>query len=310
MKAIRVIKTGPAPELRLEEVPKPVTPQTGVLIRVRYAGINPVDWKTMESSSFGITAPYIPGWDCAGVVEEVGPSCRSFEPGDEVYGLVGFPKSPGTFAEYYPAEADHIAPKPKSLDFREAAGVPLTALTAYQSLFSDLRIEKGQTILLHGASGGVGNFAVQLAKYTGCRVYGTASPGHFEELESIGLDTPIDRTAPGFPDTIPRNTFDFILDSRGDEVRDRAYEYLTPGGSIITLRGGDIPEKEYAEAGIRYRRILVRPDGATLAQIGELFERGILKVSVKEVFPLAETETALELSKSGRINGKIVLDCR
>lgn len=310
MKAIRVTKTGSTPELGLEDEAKPEIPQTGVLIRVRYAGINPVDWKMMEGSSFEITAPYIPGWDCAGVVEEVGPSCRIFKPGDAVYGLVGFPKTPGTFAEYYPAEAEHIARMPKNLDFREAAGAPLTALTAWQSLFSDLGVEKGQTILLHGASGGVGNFALQLAKYAGCRVFGTASPEHLDELEKLGLDGPIDRTVPEFPDTIPENTFDFLLDSRGDTIREQAHRFLKPGGTLITLRGGEIPEKEYADAGIRYRRVLVRPDGSTLAHISGLFDKGDLQVFVKEVFPLAETESALELSRTARINGKIVIDCR
>ena len=310
MKAIRVTKTGPSPELGLEDEAKPEIPQTGVLIRIRYAGINPVDWKTMESPSFGITAPYIPGWDCAGVVEEAGPSCRIFKPGDRVYGLVGFPKTPGTFAEYCPAEAEDIAPMPKNLGFRKAAGVPLTALTAWQGLFSELPLREGQTILIHGASGGVGNFALQLAKLRGCRVFGTASPRHFEELEELGLDTPVDRTDPGFPGTLPENSFDFILDSRGDEVRDRAYRYLKPGGAIITLRGGKLPEKEYADAGIRYRRVLVRPDGSTLAHISGLFDKGDLQVFVKEVFPLAEARSALELSRTGRINGKIVLDCR
>jgi NADPH:quinone reductase-like Zn-dependent oxidoreductase len=310
MRAVRTSVGGPIVDLRIEELPIPEPAEDEVVIRVANAGVNPVDWKTVEGGGIAnrVTSPYTPGWDVAGVVTVTGRSVNTFREGDRVFGLVGFPERPGTFATHCVAAADELALIPSGLTTEQAAAVPMVALTAWQAVFGEPGIMDGQRVLIHGASGGVGNFAVQYAHIVGAEVYGTSSPENFETNRGLGVDVPIDRTIPGFETSMPGGSFDFILDSQRDMVRDRAHILLKERGVFVSIRSGSPPES-LQETRIQYRSMLVHPDGSVLVQISRMFDNSSLSVRVARTFPLARVNEALALLKKGAVNGKIVINC-
>ena len=306
MKAIRIHNYGGPEVLQYEDAPRP-QPQAGeVLIRVHAAGVNPIDWKVREGHMKDFWPhkfPLIPGWDLSGVVEEFGPGVSRFKIGDEVYSVPDVSRD-GAYAEYVVVRESELALKPKSLHHVHAAAAPLAALTAWQALFDAGQLVSGQRILIHGGSGGVGHVAVQLAKWKGAHVFGTASTKNQELLRELGVDEPIDYTKQKFED-VARNV-DLVLDLIGGETQERSWSVLKKGGVLLSLV--QPPSVEKAKAlGVRAAFVAGHPSGAQLAEIAKLIDSGELKLTIDRILPLSEVRRAHELSKSGHTHGKIVL---
>jgi len=306
MKAVRIHNYGGPEALRYEDVPRP-QPGTGeVLIRIHAAGVNPVDWKIREGYLKDIlpcSLPLIPGWDVSGVVEKAGPGVSRLKDGDEVYGMPDISRD-GAYAEYMVARESDIALKPKSLHHTHAAGVPMGALTAWQAMFDTAQLRAGQRVLIHAGTGGVGHFAVQLAKWKGANVIATASTRNQELLRELGADEPIDYTTQRFEDVA--QDVDVVLDTMGGETQERSWKVLKKGGILVSLT--EPPSAEKAQAhGLRATFHSSHPSSAQLAEIAALIDSGKLKPLIDRIVPLSEARRAQELSQSGRTRGKIVL---
>ena len=306
MKAARIHEYGGPEALRYEDAPRPVPAAGEVLVRVHAAGINPVDWKIRAGHVrdwLKYTLPMIPGWDFSGVVEEIGSDSGDWRKGDEVYARPDIGRD-GAYAEYIAVRASEIARKPKSIDHVQAAAIPLACLTAWQAMFDAGGLDAGQKVLIHAAAGGVGHFAVQLAKWKGAFVAGTASARNHDFLTSLGVDQPIDYTSVRFEDVV--SDFDEVLDTMAGETRARSWRVLKKGGILVTILGQ--PSQEDAKAhGVRGAGVFVQPNPAELTQIAALVDSGKLKPHVDAVFPLADAAKAHELSETNRVRGKIVL---
>jgi NADPH:quinone reductase-like Zn-dependent oxidoreductase len=308
MKASRIHAYGTPDTLVYEDAPRPEAHAGDILVRVRAAGVNPVDYKTRRGKGIGggssNVLPLIVGWDVSGVVEMVGAGVTAFQPGDEVYSMVRFPEFGSAYAQYVAAPASDFARKPQTLDHVHAAAVPLAALTAWQIMFDTAHLAAGQTILIHAAAGGVGHLAVQLAKWKGAHVIGTASARNADFLREIGVDEVVDYTAAPFETIVP--PVDVVLDCVGGDISERSAKVLKPGGFLSWIAGG-LSKERIAELGIRAGGILVHVDGEELAAIGTLIDTGYIKPFVEQVFPLSEAPKAHEAIETGRTRGKIVL---
>ncbi|MFG2588607.1 NADP-dependent oxidoreductase [Streptomyces sp. NBC_01166] len=305
MKAISYSRYGSADVLEYGERPDPKVGPDSVLVKVRAAAVNPVDWKAREGYlQAGLEAvfPVIPGWDVSGVVVQPGAAVDEFAVGDEVIGYVREDfLSRGTFAEYVAAPVRTLARKPLSVGFEEAAGLPLCGLTAHQVLHRTLKVQEGETVLVHAAAGGVGSLAVQLARHAGCRVVGTAGPHNHDYVRRLGGE-PVeygDGLAARLRDLVP-DGFDAAFDTVGGEALRISAETLAPEGRLAS-----IADAEVFSYGGRYA--FVRPDAADLAHLAGLAEQGIISVHVDRVFPLEEAAEAYRLNQEGRTRGKIVV---
>lgn len=306
MKAVRVHEYGGPEVLRYEDAPRPVVKPDEVLIRVHAAGVNPVDWKVRQGLTkdwLKYTMPFIPGWDVSGVVESVGLDTMRLKPGDVVYSRPDIARD-GTYAEYVAVRESEVALKPKSLDHVHAAAVPLAGLTAWQALFDAAKLEHGQTVLIHGAAGGVGTFAVQLAKLKGAHVIGTASKKNHEFLRSLGADQTIDYNTTRFEDVV--HNADVVLDTITGETMERSWQVLKKGGILVSILQPPSHEKA-ASLGVRCAHTFVQPSVSQLNEIAKLIDAGKVNVIVEKVFPLWEARAAHELSATGHVRGKIVL---
>ena len=304
MKAIMVREYGGPEVLKLEKVPRPEPKENEVLIRVIAAGVNPVDAGIRSghySKYFGPKPPFIPGSDVAGVIEES--KVDKYKRGDAVYGYLDLDRG-GGYAEYTIAKEREISAKPKSLSFVEAAGVPIVALTAWQALIDTAKLSVGQTVLIHGGSGGVGSFAIQIAKTKGARVYATASTRNQDFLKQLGADVAIDYTKQKFEDIA--KDVDAVLESVGGDTLTRSYGVVKKGGIIVSLVGPP-NQAELAKHGIRGVALGVGPDSRQLTEIGKLIDDKKIKVIVSQTFPLAEAAKAQEQVATGHTRGKIVL---
>jgi NADPH:quinone reductase-like Zn-dependent oxidoreductase len=310
MRAIVQERFGGPEVLTVAEVPQPEPVSTEVLVRVHAAGVNPVDWKTRAGKGAAAVIgppPFTVGWDVSGVVERIGYGVTRFAPGDEVFGMPRFPRQAAAYAEYVTSPSRQLARKPAGLSHVEAAAIPLAALTGWQAIVETARIEPGQRILIHGAAGGVGHLAVQIAKSRGATVVGTAKAAQHDFLRGLGADQLIDYTATPFEEEVA--DLDVVLDLIGGETSRRSIATLRPGGLLIVLPSG-ADQTVLAEAGrhgIRATNIMVEPDYAALEQIAELAESGRLRVTVDAAFPLEEAAQAHELGESRSSRGKIVL---
>jgi NADPH:quinone reductase-like Zn-dependent oxidoreductase len=247
--------------------------------------------------------PLIPGWDLSGVVEEIGDGVSRFKKGDEVYSVPDSTRD-GAYAEYIVVRESELSLKPKSLHHVHAAAVPLAAVTAWQALFDAGQLVSGQRILIHGGSGGVGHVAVQLAKWKGAHVFGTASTKNQELLRELGVDEPIDYTKQKFEDVA--HDVDLVLDLIGGETQERSWSVLKNDGVLLSLV--QPPSVEKAKAfGVRAAFVAGHPSGAQLAEIAKLIDSGELKLTIDRILPLSEVRRAHELSQSGHTRGKIVL---
>ncbi|MFF8835587.1 NADP-dependent oxidoreductase [Streptomyces sp. NPDC015130] len=304
MRAVVVEQWGGPENLVERETERPEPGLNEVLVRVHAAGVNPVDWKTRAGGAL-IEWGEVPavGWDVSGTVEAVGPGVGIFRPGDEVFGMPLFPRQVGGYAEYVVAPARHLAPKPASLTHVEAAALPLAALTAWQALVDTADVRPGERVLVHAAAGGVGHFAVQIAKARGAYVIGTASAAKHDLVRELGADEVIDYREARFEDVVAG--VDVVLDGLGGETARRSLAVLREGGRLITLPGpDDVPA---APDGVRAAWVLVEPDHLGLREIAALVEQGRLRPVVDTVLPLAEAAKAHEIGERGRTTGKIVL---
>jgi NADPH:quinone reductase-like Zn-dependent oxidoreductase len=306
MRAVMFDSYGSPQVLTLKEVPSPQTAAGEVLVRVHAAGVNPLDWKVRAGhvkAWLQHRLPLIPGWDVSGVVEAVGSGVRAFKVGDAVYGMLDFTHN-GAYAEYVATGTRNLAPKPGSIDHVHAAAVPLAALTAWQALFNVARLTLGQTVLIHGAAGGVGHFAVQFAKWKGARVIGTASSGNEGFLRELGADEVIDYRTRPFEEVV--HDVDVVFDPIGGDTQERSWKVLKKGGVLVATLGISSPEAA-TEYGVRGEGVMVGPDNAQLTQIATLIDAENVKPAVSAVLPLAEAARAHELSQTGHVRGKIVL---
>ncbi len=308
MRAVLQRSFGGPEVLELTEVDRPVPLATEVLVRVQAAGVNPVE-PMIRSGQFPLLGPppFILGWDVCGVVEYLEPGVTWFRVGDEVYGMPFFPRAASAYAEYVAAPSRQLARKPASLSHAEAAALPLAGLTAWQSLVDTARIEAGQRVLIHGAGGGVGHLAVQIAKARGAYVIGTASAGKHDLLGELGADELIDHRAADF--SARAGGLDVVLDTLGGEIARRSIGVLRPGGLLVTIvgrRDADLAARTEA-AGRRFAGISVEPDYPALEALAGLAESGRLRVHLQATLPLAEAAKAHELVESGRTTGKISL---
>ncbi len=293
--------------LEVAEVDRPVPLATEVLVRVEAVSVNPVE-PLIRSGQFPLIGPppFILGWDISGVIEGLEGVTR-FEVGDEVYGMPFFPRAASAYAQYVAAPSRQLARKPPGLSHAEAAALPLAGLTAWQSLVDTARLAAGQRVLIHGAGGGVGHLAVQIAKARGAYVVGTASAAKHEFVRSLGADELIDHQTCDFTAVV--GDLDVVLDSLGGEIARRSISVLRPGGILITIvgrRDTDLAARTRA-ARRRFAGLSVEPDYPGLEALAGLVDSGQLRVHLQTTLPLAEAAKAHQLLESGRTTGKIVL---
>jgi NADPH:quinone reductase-like Zn-dependent oxidoreductase len=313
MRAVGIREFGGRDKLELLDLPEPKVPPDFVKIRVRAAGVNPVDWKIREGRSdprFPHVFPVVLGWDAAGVVEEVGPGVVEVAPGDEVFAycrkhFIG----EGTYAEYVSVPVTSVAPKPPSLSFEQAGATPLCALTAYQALFFGGGLTAGETVLVHAAAGGVGSFAVQLALDAGAEVIGVASESNREYVLGLGAYEVIDYTQRDIVDAVREfkpDGVDVVFDTIGGDTLERSVHIVRDEGRIVSIAQPPTAE-HFRQRGIESTYVFVRPDGEQLEELAELAESGRLAVELAEVLPLEQAARAHELSEGGHVRGKLVL---
>jgi NADPH:quinone reductase-like Zn-dependent oxidoreductase len=306
MKAVVLHSYGGPEVLQFEKAPRPEPNDEQILIRIVAASVNPVDLAIRSgkyAEYFHTTLPLIPGMDAAGVVEKVGSKISSFKVGDPVYAFFTL-RGEGGYAEFALARESEIAPKPASIDYEQAAAVPAVGSTAWQALVDAAHLQAGQTVLIHGGSGGVGHMAIQIAKARGARVIATASTANQEFLKKIGADQAIDYTKTKFEDAV--KDVDVVLDTVGGDTLTRSYAVVKKGGIVVTI--ADEPdEKKLKERGIRGVSISAEPKSETFAALTRLIEEKKLTPVVTQVFPLAEVAKAQEQIATRHTRGKIVL---
>jgi NADPH:quinone reductase-like Zn-dependent oxidoreductase len=327
MKAVRIKRYGNEEVMGLAEVERPQPGENQLLVKVRAAAVNPVDWKIRDGlgDMFGLKLPLILGCEVAGTVEAVGsrdlsrtdgPSSprdesvrladrtgiKDFVAGDEVYGYLS--AYSGGYAEYVAAPASEFEHKPKQINFDTAASVPVAALTAWQGIFDDGELASGQRILITGASGAVGSMAVQLAKSKGAYVIGTGSGRNEEFVRKLGADEFIDYKKAKFEDKV--SGADVVFDTVGDETQERAFQTLKRGGVLVSTVNPPSAEKA-KQFGVTVAMVAVMPKPDQLSEINRLLESEKLKVRVATVLSLAEVKEAHQLSASGHADGKIIL---
>jgi len=305
MNAVRIHAYGGPEVLHQEDAPMPSLAADDILIRVRAAAVNPVDWKIREGYLRGFLKhklPLILGWDVSGEVVEVGPAVADFKVGDEVYARPDIERD-GAYAEYIAVKASDAARKPASLDHVHAAAAPLTALTAWQSLVDAARLQAGQTVLIHAASGGVGSLAVQLAKAKGARVIATASAANIGLAMELGADQFIDYTRTRFEEVV--KDVDVVFDTIGGDTQERSWQVLKPGGMLVSVVSP--PSETTATAhGVRSAFVFIQPSGQQLTEIAEMIDSGKMTPIIHAVLPLAEAGQAHAISQGGHARGKIV----
>ena len=306
MRAIRQATLGGPEVLELVEVERPDPAPTEVLVRVRAAGINPVDWKTRARGGFIGEPPFTVGWDVAGVVEAVGFGVTRFEPGDRVFGMPRFPHEAAAYAEYVTSPSRQLARVPDGLSDVEAGALPLAGLTAWQALVETAEIGPGQRVLVLGGAGGVGHLAVQIAKVHGAHVIATASSQKHDFLREIGAHETVDYTSEDVGRLV--SDVDVVLDTVGGEAGATALPALGDGGILVTLSGAALGSlRELANDRVRVAGILVEPDRSGMEALAELVASGALRPHVSQTFPLDEAARAHEAGETGRTQGKLVL---
>ena len=302
MKAVRIHVFGGPEVLKYEDTIRPEPERGEVLVKVHASGVNPVDWKIMEGLFKTRKLPLTLGWDFSGVVETAGPDA-GFKKGDAVFGRPDTARD-GSYAEYLVARSSEIALKPASIGHIHAAGLALAGQTAWQALFDIAQLQPDQKILIHGAAGGVGGFAVQLAKWKGAHVTGTASPKNRDFVHALGADEIVDYNSTPFENAV--SGMDVVLDTIGGDTQLRSLKTLKSGGILVSTVGL-YTSQEAEDLGIREAPVMVKPNAAQLSKLADLVDTGKLVVSVDSVFNLPEARKALELSRTLHARGKIIL---
>lgn len=302
MKTIRIHAYGHSDHIRMEDAPRPSAKPGEVLVKIHAAGVNPVDWKIREGFYEKIAPrefPFTLGQDFSGEVVELGDGAQGFKVGDEVYGFVN-----GSYAEYAAASVDKIARKPRTIDFNTAAGLPTPALTAYQIVTKLVQPSKGQTILIHGAAGGVGTLATQLCIWKQARVIATAASSDVSYLKDLGVEQVIDYKVERFDEKMKE--VDAVIDLVGGETLSRSLPLIKNGGVLVSTVG-PIDTAEAAKRNIRAFQILMEKNAADLAEIAKLVDQGVLKPRLDQVMPLIQAKDAQDLYQSGHTHGKLIL---
>jgi NADPH:quinone reductase-like Zn-dependent oxidoreductase len=309
MKAIVLSEPGGTDRLRIEELAKPTLKPDEVLVQVKAISINPVDVKSrMGKGVYGRVKeqqPLILGWDISGIVTESQSS--KFKAGDEVFGMVNFPGHGKAYAEFVASPASHLALKPKNISHEEAAAATLAALTAYQALTHKANVQPGQNVLIHAAAGGVGHFAVQIAKVLEANVTGTSSEKNKDFVLGLSADEHINYH--GYDWAHSDKRFDFILDAIAGENIDNSLEVAKPGGILISIPSGlsDEVTSKAKSKGVNGFFFMVESNGDDMKAIAELLESGKIKAHVPQTFPFGEIGKAHDLVASGRTVGKVVV---
>ena len=330
MKAFIIDRYGKKEAGRIGEMADPELRDDDVLIQIHAASVNALDTK-IKSGEFKLILPYrlplILGNDVAGRVVRVGPRVRSFKPGDEVYARPDDDRI-GTFAEFIAVKESSLALKPGNLSMVEAASLPLVALTAWQVLVETARLKRGQKVLIHAGSGGVGTIAIQLAKHLGAFVATTTSAGNIDWVKALGADVVIDYKKQDFATAL--RDYDVVMNSLGNEELKKSLQVLKPGGHLISISGPPTPAFAVARGlawplrqvlrllsfgirhkakknGCEYTFVFMRADGAQLREITSLVEAGAIRPVVDKVFPFQDTHKALDYVDSGRAKGKVVV---
>lgn len=330
MKAFIVKRYGRGNPIQLSEMPEPILQDDDVLVQIHAASVNPLDAK-LRDGEFKLILPYrlplILGNDCAGVVVRVGSSVRRFKVGDEVYTRPHKDRI-GTFAELIAVKEDGLALKPKTLTMEEAASIPLVGLTAWQALIEKGQLKKGQKVLIHAGSGGVGTFAIQLAKHLGAKVATTASAANADMLKRLGADIVIDYKKDDFSAML--KDYDLIFDTQGGETLKKSLHVLKPNGKVIGIAGP--PDADFTqEIGapwflkvvvrllsynikkaakglqVNYSFLFMRADGEQLSKISALIDAGNIRPIIDKVFPFESTPEAVAYVESGRAKGKVII---
>jgi alcohol dehydrogenase len=333
VKAFIIDRYGSADRVRSTEVPEPDMREDDVLIEIHAAGVNPLDSK-IRDGEFKLLLPYqlplILGNELAGVVVRVGSRVRRFKPGDEVYARPD-KKRIGTFAEFIAVSEDDLAIKPKNLTMEEAASIPLVGLTAWQALIEMAELKKGQKVLIHAGSGGVGTFAIQLAKQLGATVATTASTANVDLVKRLGADIVIDYKKDSFEEVL--RDCDVVLNSLDAETLKKSLRVLKPGGKLISISGP--PDPKFAKQlglnpilqlvmrllsfrirsqakrhQVDYSFLFMRASGDQLRQIGSLIDSGAIRPVMDQVFPFESTKEAMAYVEKGRAKGKVVVKVR
>ena len=318
MKAVRINEFGGAEVLKIEEIERPVPAADEILVKVYASGVNPTDWGIREGGNAVLKPllklPLTLGWDAAGIVEETGGDVTGFKKGDAVYGVPNFPGD-GSYAEYVAAKAVQFALKPESLSFNEAAGVPLAALTGWTAMFEHGKLQPGQRILIQGASGGVGGFAVQFAKAKGAYVIGTASADSLDYVKQLGADEVIDYKNQKFEDLV--KDVDVVLEVsplRDNNERLKSVTVLKEGGILVSvnvdLQYNDEVTAALAKKNAKGELSPNQPRQDWLEEIAQLIDEGKVKVFISKVFPLDQVAEAHRESETWHVRGKLVLEVK
>jgi NADPH:quinone reductase-like Zn-dependent oxidoreductase len=330
MKAFIVNRYGKKEKLQLTEIAKPVVKETDILVQVYSAGVNLLDSK-LRNGEFKMILPYATpftlGHDVSGVVTKVGSNVSKFKVGDEVYARPADHRI-GTFAEFISINENDVAIKPKNISMEEAASIPLVGLTAWQALVEKANLKKGQKVFIQAGSGGVGTFAIQLAKHLGATVATTTSTANIDLVKSLGADIIIDYKKEDF-ETILKD-YDVVLNSQDTKTLGKSLKVLKTGGKVISISGPPDPDfgqeinanwflkiilkflsagirKKAKRLGVNFSFLFMRAQGEQLSQITKLIESGVIKPVMDKVFPFEHTNEAMSYVETGRAKGKVVV---
>ena len=333
MKAFIIDRYGKKNSLRAAEMPEPELQASDVLVQIHAAGVNLLDSK-IRDGEFKLILPYrlhlILGNDVAGVVVKVGSRVQKFKVGDEVYARPDKDKI-GTFAEFIAMNEKDLAIKPNALTMEEAASIPLVALTAWQALVEKANLKKGQKVFIQAGSGGVGTFAIQLAKHLGATVATTASTANIELVKSLGADIVIDYKKEDFETKL--QDYDLVLNSQDTKTLEKSLRVLKPGGQLISISGPPDPDfaqeigspwyvkliMKFLSSGVRKKAkslnvsfsfLFMRAQGDQLSQITSLIDSGVIKPVMDKIFPFEQTNEAMAYVETGRAKGKVVIKVR
>jgi NADPH:quinone reductase-like Zn-dependent oxidoreductase len=314
MKAVILTEPGGIENLVTQELPIPKPKSTEVIVEVHAISINPVDIKTRKGGSLYATLkqdpPVILGWDISGIIKAVGSDVKDFKEGDAVFGMINFPGHGKAYAEYVAAPAEHLTLKPGNCTHTEAAAATLAALTAWQVLVHEEGIQEGQHLLMHAAAGGVGHYAVQIAKYFGATITGTASATNTNFLKALGVDRVIDYDTASFEEQL--KDIDIVFDPIGGETARRSLNVLKQGGTLISIVGGvkENLSSLISEKNIKAKNYLVHSSGADMKQLADLIQQGKLKSTVSHQFSFDEIAKAHQQIETGKTRGKVVINIK
>lgn len=314
MKAISIKESGNVENFQYVELQKPIIKEDEVLVKVASISVNPVDYKARANDGtmtwlFGSERPVVLGWDLSGIIEGIGSKVIDFKVGDEVFGMVNFPGKGNAYAEYVAVPFSHLTLKPESISHQEAAAAALAALTAWQTLVTNGKVKKGDKVLIHGASGGVGHFATQIAKHLGCYVIGTSSEKNKDFVLQNGTDQHIDYTKVAFEDVI--SEVDFVLDTIAGDTLEKSINITRNGGNIVTIPSGNIPQEYLDKAKVKnvsLQFVLVESSGVDMKIISDLMEKGIIKSHISNQYNFDKMADAHLQLATGRTVGKVVVN--